>query len=57
MPLRDASGENVGLIVFAFKNPTMSGKAEKEYLAQAATMRDGLQKQIPSYKALFDPAK
>jgi len=57
MPLRDASGENVGLIVFAFKNPTMSGKAEKEYLAQAAAMRDGLQKQIPSYKALFDPAK
>ena len=56
MPLRDASGENVGLIVFAFKNPTMSGKAEKEYLAQAAAMRDGLQKQIPSYKALFDAA-
>ena len=57
MPLRDASGENVGLIVFAFKNPANSGMAEKEYLAQAAAMRDGLQKQIRSYEALFDPVK
>lgn len=55
MPLRDASKENVGLIVFAFKNPENSGKAEREYLAEATAMRDGLQKQIPSYKALFDP--
>jgi hypothetical protein len=57
MPLRDASRENVGLIVFAFKNPVNSTKAEREYLAEATAMRDGLQKQIPSYKALFDPIK
>jgi len=57
MPLRDGSNENVGLIVFAFKNPESGGKAEREYLADATTMRDGLQKQIPSYKALFDPVK
>lgn len=57
MPLRDASSENVGLIVFAFRNPVNSGKAEREYLAQAAAMRDGLEKLIPSYKALFDPAR
>jgi hypothetical protein len=57
MPLRDASTENVGLIVFAFKNPVNSGKAEGEYFVEAAAMRDGLEKQIPSYKALFDPVK
>jgi hypothetical protein len=57
MPLRDASRENVGLIVFAFKNPQHSGKAEREYLAEATVMRDGLQKEIPSYKALFEPVK
>jgi hypothetical protein len=57
MPLRDAAGENVGLIVFAFKNPANSGKAEREYLAASATMRDALQKQIPTYKALFELAK
>jgi hypothetical protein len=57
MPLRDTSSENIGLIVFAFKNPENSGKAEREYLAEATVMRDGLQKQIRSYKALFDPIK
>jgi hypothetical protein len=57
MPLRDASKENVGLIVFAFKNPPSSVKAEREYLAESTDMRDGLQKRIPSYKALFDPDK
>ncbi len=57
MPLRDAAGENVGLIVFAFRNPANSGKAEREYLATSTTMRDALQKEIPTYKALFDRAK
>ena len=57
MPLRDAAGENVGLIVFAFKNPANSGKAEREYLVVSTTMRDALQKRIPAYQALFDPAK
>ncbi len=57
MPLRDAAGENVGLIVFAFKNPANSGKAEREYLATSTTMRDALQKEIPTYKALFDRAR
>jgi hypothetical protein len=57
MPLRNAAGDNVGLIVFAFKNPTKSGKAEREYLAASTTMRDALQKRIPTYKALFDRAR
>jgi hypothetical protein len=57
MPLRDASKENVGLIVFAFKHPQNSGKAEREYLADATSIRDALQSRIPSYKALFEPSK
>jgi hypothetical protein len=59
MPMRDASGENVGLVVYAFKNPANpnTSKAEREYFAKAAVLRDGLAKQIKSYKALFDPVK
>src|SRR5258708_1623564 len=57
MPLRDAAGENVGLIVFAFKNPANSGKAERESLVVSTRMRDALQKRTPAYQALFDPAK
>jgi hypothetical protein len=59
MPMRDKSGENVGLVVYAFtdpKNPNTSA-AEREYLAKASALRDALATQIPSYKALFDPAK
>jgi hypothetical protein len=59
MPMRDKSGENVGLVVYAFKNPAHpnSSAAEKEYFAKATALRDSLAGQIPSYKALFDPAK
>jgi hypothetical protein len=57
LPLRDAAGENVGLIVYAFKNEAGSGKGEKEFFMAAMTMRDDLQKQISSYAALFDAAK
>lgn len=59
MPMRDKSGENVGLVVYAFKDPKNpdTSVAEKEYLAKATDLRDGLAAQITSYKALFDPAK
>jgi hypothetical protein len=59
MPMRDKSGENVGLVVYAFRNPTApnTSATEKEYLVKAAALRDGLAAQIPDYKALFDPAK
>jgi hypothetical protein len=59
MPMRDESGENVGLVVYAFKNPQNSSTSatEKEYLAKATALRDSLAKQIPNYKALFDPAR
>jgi hypothetical protein len=59
MPMRDASGENIGLVVYAFKNPTnpSTSATEKDYLAKSTVLRDELSKKIPSYKALFDPAK
>src|SRR6267154_3419310 len=58
MPMRDAKGENVGLVVYAFKNPKnpSTSATEKGYLDKATALRDSLAKQIPTYKALFDPA-
>ncbi len=57
MPLRDAKRENVGLIVYAFKTDAQPGKGEREFFAQAMDLRDALQNDIPSYEALFRPAK
>lgn len=55
-PLRDRSGENVGLIVYAFKTANGS-KGERYYTDAAFKMRDDLQARVPSYAALFEPAK
>jgi len=57
LPLRDASGENVGEIVLAYKNPPGSGKSEKDFFLAATALRDSLQPKIPAYAALFQPAK
>lgn len=59
MPMRDKSGENIGLVVYAFKNPKNpnTSTSEKEYLAKATALRDALAKQIPNYNALYEPAK
>jgi hypothetical protein len=57
LPLRDASGENVGEIVLAYKNPADSGKKEKDFYLAASGLRDALMKKIPSYAALFATAK
>jgi hypothetical protein len=59
MPMRDRSGENIGLVVYAFKNPSNpnTSPTEKEYFAKAAALRDSLAGKIPNYNALFDPAK
>jgi hypothetical protein len=54
-PLRDRSGENIGLIVFAYKTANGS-KGERYYLGAAMDLRDALQARIPSYDALFAPA-
>ena len=60
MPMRDAAGQNIGLVVYAFKNPPASANtsaSEIEYLRKSTVLRDDLQKKIPSYNALFEPAK
>jgi hypothetical protein len=55
MPMRDAAGENVGLLVAAYKLDP--GKTEKDYFLAGTALRDSLQKQIPSYAGLFEKAK
>jgi hypothetical protein len=57
LPLRDASGENIGEIVIAYKNPPNSGKTEKDFFLASSALRDGLMKRIATYNALFEPAK
>jgi hypothetical protein len=57
VPLRDAAGENIGLLVLAYKNPATSAKTETDFFVAASALRDGLQKQIPNYAALFARAK
>ncbi|HZZ92171.1 MAG TPA: hypothetical protein VFE23_06385 [Usitatibacter sp.] len=58
MPMRDKANENIGLVVYAFKNPKLSGsKQEVHYLQESIKLRDELAKKIPSYDALFQPAK
>lgn len=57
MPLRDAKGENIGLVVYAFKVPVESNAGEREFYTKALDLRDALAKKIPSYQALFAPAE
>lgn len=55
LPLREASGESVGLLVLAYKlDPT---KSEKDYYADSTALRDSLEQKIPSYAALYEAAK
>ena len=55
LPLRDASGESVGLLVLAYKLD--ASKTEKDYYADSTALRDSLEAKIPSYAALFEPAQ
>jgi hypothetical protein len=55
-PLRDAKGDNVGLVVYAFKVPAESNAGERKFYTAALDLRDALAKRIPSYEALFQPA-
>jgi hypothetical protein len=53
-PLRDAKGQNIGLVVLAYHHTGESDtKTEKEFFQKATTLRDELQKKIPSFEALF----
>ncbi len=57
MPMRDAAGENIGLLVLAYRNPADSGKTDMDFFKAATALRDELQKKIPTMNALFEPAK
>ena len=62
MPLRDAKGENCGLLVAAYKNPDFmpngsNAKLEAAYFAKGTKLRDDLQAKISSYEALYEAAK
>ncbi len=60
MPMRDAAGENIGLVVYAFKNPPANPHTsanELLYLKKSTVLRDALAKKTPSYDALFEAAK
>lgn len=57
MPLRTRTGENVGLVVYAFKVPFESNAGERKFYNEALNLRDALAKQIPSYEALYRPAR
>ena len=57
MPMQDAKGENVGLVVYAFKNPPKPTGMEEHYLKEATKLRNDLAKKIASYDGLFQPAK
>ena len=60
MPMRDKAGENIGLVVYAFKDPKgnpNSTAAEVEFLKKSTALRDALAAQIPNYNALYEAAK
>ena len=57
VPLRDAAGGHIGLLVLAYKNPVGSSKSELDFFSDASKLRDGLQKQIPNYASLFAQVK
>ena len=53
LPMRDKAGENIGLVVYAFKVPQRSNSYERKLFARALDLRDALAKRITSYDALF----
>ena len=57
MPLQDARHENIGLVVYAFKNPPQPAGLERHYLEAATVLRDELAGKIKSYEHLFEPIK
>jgi hypothetical protein len=56
-PLRDTQGENIGLLVLAYKNHGSNAKTDDEFYAASMKLRLEIQKSIPSFAALFAPAK
>lgn len=56
-PLRDKTGENVGLLVLAYKNDGANTKTDDEFYAAGMKLRQSLEKSIPGFAALFAPAR
>lgn len=57
MPMRDVHGNNIGLVVYAFKVPVAGNQYERTLYTKALDMRDALARRIPNYESLFAPAK
>ncbi|MFI4886660.1 MAG: hypothetical protein ACHQIF_13960 [Steroidobacterales bacterium] len=54
--LRDASDRSIGSMVIAFKDSGRYRRSEGQYYRAALSLRNGLEKQISSLQALFEPA-
>src|SRR5579885_2711721 len=46
MPLRDRTGGNIGLVVYAFKVPRESNEGERKFYLEALDLRDALARRI-----------
>ena len=59
LPLRDVSGDNVGLLVLAYRisQDSNSGPIELKYFRRAVALRDTLMPRISHYQTLFEPAR
>jgi len=57
VPLRDAAGENCGLLVLAYHHEPNDGKTEMDFYTSSYAIRDALEPKIPNYAALYEPAK
>jgi len=55
-PLRDATGENIGLLVLAYYNPPNMARSEREFFDAGTAIRDELQFRIKSLEVLFEKA-
>jgi len=54
LPMKDASGNVIGLMALIFRNDMARDQAY--YCARALAIRDGIARRIPSLGALFKPA-
>jgi hypothetical protein len=57
VPLRDAAGENCGLLVLAYHHEANDPTTEMEFYKSSYAIRDTLAQKIPTYAALYEKAK
>ena len=53
IPLRDRAGDNVGLLVLAYKIGPELHMSERDYFAAGTLLRDQLEERIPDLASLF----